>query len=644
MPAKVRVRLTLKLRTKLPSGWRRRAVLLLFLGLQTGLGFELHAQQAPAPAAAHPSDHDRDRAQHFFVQGGKAISERNLDAAVTAFGKAAALVPANPDYQAALAIARDNLATQLMQQALKARLLGDETSFRERYQAAATADNRNPLVIEHAGDLDPVEDTREALLNPVGDNTAPPITLAPSPGRHSFHLLLPAADILRQVFGAYGITPTIDSSVGKERVPFDADGVDYRQAQQMLTLATNTFLVPLDPSRVLLALDTKENRSKYERLTIETVYLPGLTANELNDVSNIARNVFEAQQATVHESNNTMTVRAPSLQLNAFNYELNEMLDGRSEILLDVDIYEVQTDHTVNAGIELSQSVNVFNLDSELNSLITSNPTLVSEIISSGLASPGNIEEIAAALVLSGMAGSTPLSSPFAYFGGGLTATAVSPAGPTTGNASLISSDTRMIDKLQLRLLDQEEGTIKIGERYPIVTSSYSNLATGSTGISGITSAGLSNTLQNLGINLASLSSAASATVPQVQYQDIGLTLTATSRVQQGRDVALKLRLDLSSLSGQTLNSNPIITNRENESEVVVKPGEQTLLFSQLTQQESNALIGLPFLSEIPGFELATNRDVDKMRDSIVVVITPRVVRLSHTAPMGKMVLLPTHS
>ncbi len=621
------------------------AVLLLCLGLQGTFAAEAQPQQAaPQQAPAkQPGSHELDRAQRYFVQGGKAIAEHDLPAAIAAFGKAAALVPTNRDYEAALAIARDNLATQLMQQGLKARMLGDEATFRARYLAAAAADNRNPLVMEHVSDLDPEEEKHASLLNPVGDNAAPPVTLEPAPGRHSFHLLLPAAEVLRQVFGAYGITPTIDSSVGKERVSFDADEVDFHEAEQMLTLATGTFVVPLDPGRVLLALDTKENRTKYERLTIETVYLPGLTANELNDISNIAKNVFQAEQATVHESNNTLTVRAPSLELNAFNYELNEMLDGRSEILLDVDIYEVQTDHTVDAGVELSQSVNVFNLDSELNSLLTSNPTLVSEIISSGLASPGNIEEIAAALVLSGEAGSTPLSSPFAYFGGGITATGVSPGGPTTGNASLIASDTRMLDRLQLRLLDQEEGTLKVGERYPIVTSSFSNLATGSTSIAGITSAGLSNTLQNLGVNLATLSSAATASVPQVQYQDIGLTLTATSRVQQGRDVALKLRLDLSSLSGETLNMNPVINNRENESEVVVSPGEKTVLFSQLTQQESDALIGLPFLSEIPGFEFGTNRDIDKMRDSLVVVITPRIVRLSHTEDQGRLVLLPTH-
>ncbi len=201
-----------------------------------------------------------------------------------------------------------------------------------------------------------------------------------------------------------------------------------------------------------------------------------------------------------------------------------------------------------------------------------------------------------------------------------------------------------MIDQVQLRLLDQEEGSLKIGERYPIVTSSYSNLATGSTSIAGITSAGLSNTLQNLGVNLSSLTSAATAAVPQVQYQDIGLILSATPRVEQGRDVALKLKVQVSSLSGTSINSNPIINNRQSDASINVKPGEKTVLFSQLSRSESHALIGIPGLSEIPGFGFGTNRDVDTTQDSLVVIITPHIVRMTHTHPEGEMVLLPAHS
>ncbi len=600
-----------------------------------------HAQQ-PAPVP-HVSGADRGRAQRAFVEGGKAIEAKDLRRAADAFGRAASLDPTDPNYQAALAIARDNLATQEMQRALKLRLQGDEAGARSLMRDAAAQDSRNPLVVEHQHDMVDDEPAQDATLNPIRDDAGPVVELAPLTERRSFHTMEAKGELIREVLSAYGITSSLDVSVDATRVHFDADDVTFAQAVEMLTLATGTFVVPLDPRRVLIAADTKENRGKYERLALETVYLPALTTQEMNDVGNIARNVFDAQQATVHESSNTLTVRAPALRLKAFNTEINELLAGRSEIMLDVNIYEVQTQRTNNLGAELPQTTNVFNVPSELNSLVSSNPSLVQQIISSGLASPGNIEEIALALILSGQAGSTLLSQPFATFGGGITLEGLTLTS-ATANAQLNTSDTRMLDKLQLRLLDQEEGTVKIGERYPIVTSQYSNLATGSANIAGITSAGLSNTLQNLGVNLSSLSSAQNASIPQVQYQDIGLMLTATSRVQVGKDVTLKLRLQLSSLSGATLNSNPIINNRETTSIVTVKPGEKTVLVSQLSNQESTTLIGIPGLSEIPGLRLSTNHNTTTTRDSLVIMLTPHIVRLSHTQRGGQLVLLPAHS
>ncbi len=626
------------------TAWTRLLSPCLLLALAAGT---VRAQTA-APAAAqtaHASSpaprRDRDKAQRFFVEGARAVDEHRLPDAVKAFTEANTLDPANRDYEASLAIARSNLATQLMQQGMKARLGGDQAAWKRLFAEAAAVDSRNPLVLEH--ELDVNEDAprqQSELPAPVEDDGGSPVDLKPMAQTQDFHLMLPKGELLREVLHAYGLNAVVDSSVGSERVHFDADGATFAQAAQMLTLATGTFAVPLDPKRALFALDTKDNRDKYERQAQETIYLPGLSTAELTDVGNIARNLFGAQPADVHETSRTVTLRAPASRMRAFNVEMNELLAGRSEVMLDINVYEVQTQHMVNEGAQLPQTTTAFNLTSEVDSLIKNNASLVQQIISSGLASPGNIEEIAVALLLSGQAGSSILSQPFAYFGGGLTTTGLSLAS-ATANLQLNDSTTRIVDSLQLRLGDQEEGSLKIGERYPIVTSSFSNLATSSTGIAGITSAGLSNTLQNLGINLSSLASAA---VPQVQYQDIGLILTATPRVEQARDVALKLKLQISSLSGQSINSNPIINNRQSDAFITVKPGEKTVLFSQLSEQESAALIGIPFLSEIPGLALYTNRDVTKTRDSLVVIITPHIVRLTHTRLEGQMVLLPTHS
>jgi general secretion pathway protein D len=75
-------------------------------------------------------------------------------------------------------------------------------------------------------------------------------------------------------------------------------------------MVTASFYVPLDAHRALAARDTKENRQQFTPQEFETVYLPGLSATELTDVVNLAKNVFDAQQAVAEPTSGTITLRA----------------------------------------------------------------------------------------------------------------------------------------------------------------------------------------------------------------------------------------------------------------------------------------------------------------------------------------------
>ncbi len=466
------------------------------------------------------------------------------------------------------------------------------------------------------------------------------IELAPAQARRSFHLRTSSSEVLRQVLTAYGITPTLDSSIKSETVRFDADDVDFNDAARMVKLVTNTFFVPLDPSRVLVAQDTKDNRTKFERLALETVYFPGLTSAEITDMSNVARNLFDAQQATISQGNSTLTVRAPAEKLAALNSTLAEMLDGRSEIQLDVRLYSVAKTRTLNVGVQLPQSWTIFNVPSTVNGIIANNQSLVQQIISSGLASAGDYAAIAAILVSSGAVNGSVLGQPFGTFGGGLTLTGVSVSG-VTGNLALNASDSRSIDHITVSALDQEEATIRSGTRYPIVTSTYSNLAGSSLGVAGLSSAGVSSALAGLGIGSSALSS--SQTIPQVQYQDLGLTLKVTPHVQKDRDVALKLDLKIVSLAGGTLNGNPILDNQEYSANITLKEGASAVVVSDMSKQQTKAVDGVPGLSELPGFQSTTNNQTENDVSELVIVATPRIVRDAHRQMAGQMFVLPVH-
>ena len=597
------------------------------------------AGHAQAPEKSGPSQHDKRAAAKAYLSGAHAIEERNTRAAYDAFSKAAELDPTNSDYKNAVAIAKAHFVTDLIQQAEKARILGKNDVVNARLAEALQLDPTNPIVAQHISELADLA-SEPPKTDDITSSIADAIQLEPTPGKHSFHIRADGLSLLRQVLSSYGIAPSFDSSVSSQPVRFDVEDVDFQQAQQLLRLQTNTFFVPLDPHRVLVAKDTRANRQEYERLLLETVYLPGLNTQEITDVSNLARNVLEIQQVAAEPSKNTLSVRGPETRLALFNRTLHGLMDGRSQVLLEVRIYEIQRTRNLNVGVQLPQQFNAFNLNTEIQNVLNNNQQLIQEIVSSGLANANDLEAIAAILIASGqVAGNSILTQPFAVFGGGLTATGLT-LGTITVNAGLNTSDSRAIDQLQLRLQDQETGDILAGIRYPIIQSSYSNLTGVGVNIPGLNTPGLSSQLAALGINGSSLNA---QTIPQVQYQDLGLQMKTTPYIHRDQSVSLKLDLKVQALGGSSINQIPILTNRQFTAALDLKDGESALVTSDLSSQEARAVSGLPGLSEIPGLQSTTNKEVQRSNDELVVLITPHVVRLPHPSGASQVMLLPTH-
>ncbi len=596
-----------------------------------------------AHADKYSSTKDANKARKFYLEGAKALEAENYTLADADFTKAAQLDPANAQYQAAKALLLSHHITQLIQDADKARMFGHLDQARADLLLAYHLDPKNPMITQHIDEIAEASAPDPIDLHPQDQNIGPPILLAPDKSLHSFHLRSTANDVLRQVLTAYGITPSVDSSVQNRIVRLDADNVTFEQAARMVKLITNTFFVPLDPKRVLVADDTKGNRDRLERYAVETIYVPGLEPAEITTLGLVARNVFSAQRAQVSATNNTITVRAPQSDMAALNGTLRELLSGASVVQIQVRLYSIATTRSKNIGVQLPQQTTLFNIPSELSSIISQNSSLVQEIISSGLASPGDLGAIALALLASGqLSGSSILSQPFAYFGGGLTLTGLAP-GTVSGNLALNSSDSRVIDNITMRLENRQESTIKVGERYPIITSSYSNFGSSNLTIPGLSSAGLSSELASLGISTSALSSSLSETIPQVQYQDIGLAFTVTPYIEKDRDVTLKLDLKITSLQGTSLNSLPVLNSQEFTTISTLKPEASALIVSNLNKQQTRAIDGVPGLSDLPGFQSTTNSATENDFSDLVIVLTPHIVRLAHMQDAGRMFILPVH-
>ena len=586
------------------------------------------------------SNRDRRHAAKLFLQATRLFEKEEFDQAMQDYEQAAALDPGNADYAMAARVARSHTVTALIQIAARARLRGDAGAARAALQQALELDPRNAQVSEHLQELagSVLSDQSTPIYEQASSQLGEPPTLAPASVVHSFHERADMRQLIPSFFKVYGIEATVDSSVPSKQVRLDLDNVKFEQAARVLSLVTDSFWVTLDAHRVLVAKDTRENRLQFVREEMETVYLSGLTTEEMTDVGNLAKNVFDAQHAVVSPTAGTLTLRAPPNTLDAFNTTLRLLLDGHSQVQLEVRMIQLAHTNRQNTGAGLPQQITAFNVYAEEQAILNANQSLVQQIIASGLAAPGDNLAILGILLASGQVSSSLFSNGIALFGGGLTLSGLSP-GPTTLNLSLNSSDSRELDQIQLRLGDGEEGTLRTGMRYPIMTSSFSGLSSSNINIPGLTSAGSSSNLSSL---LSSLAGAA-AQIPQVEYQDLGLTLKATPKVMRDGDVALTVDVKITALAGASLNGVPVLNNRDYSGVVTLKEGSAVVVASELDEQESRALSGLPGISEIPGMNNLTGKEAQKDYATLLIIISPHVIRGTQAAGRSPMMRIERH-
>jgi general secretion pathway protein D len=593
------------------------------------------AAQAPVQATPAPttlslppvSKRQVEAAADAYLNGARLLDRQDLAGAEKEFARAVSLNPRNPDYALAYSVAREHRVTELVQQAGKARLLGHVEAADALIAQARALDPQNSIVTQHLDSGATPSGFLPSLGATAGVAYAGPITLLPATTSQSFHLRADVRDVFTTVAQQYGIKTVFDPSVTPQSLRFDLDNSRYTQAMPVLLDITRLFAVPLDDHTLFIAKDSLENRQRLERQLEETIYIPAMTVEQMGELSNVVRNIFDLKQVTVQNGIGTMVVRAPESVLSAMNLTLADLIDGGSQVMLDLKLYSVDRSRNTNIGAQLPQQIGVYNVQSAAHNLVIANQTLVNQAVAQGLVPAGSTDvTIALALIASGLVTSTLLSNTIGFFGGGITQTGITSNATPTFTLALNTSDTRILDDVQLRIGDRQTSTFRVGTKYPITTAQYT---VGST-------TGASKALAGItinGVSAASLlaqitGSGSSLTVPQITYEDLGITLKATPVVQKSNNVTLHLDFKIEALTGGVIGSIPILANRQFTSDITIPDGQTALMVSSLSKLESGAISGIPGLGELPGFQSTLSDKITDLNSSdLILLITPHIIR-----------------
>jgi len=556
------------------------------------------------------SKKDLKDAGNAYSRGLKLLDHKQLQEAYVQFDDALRLAPRETRFLTA-------------REVTKAQLVFQHT---ERGDALLAEAKRDPAIAEFraALDLDPdnaytADRLAEAVRDPaaralggvttlVADSTE--IHLQPKAERATFHYVGDVRGLFTQLASAYGITTQFDDSVQARNVRFYVDDVDFFTALKLANRVSKTMWTPLDPHQLLIAGDTAENHKQFDRMSLATFSLPGAnTPQEATEMVTALRSVCEFQKISPGQGG-TVEVRAPQAMLKACTQLMRQLSSDRPQVMFDIEIYQISHNFMREIGMHVPNTFNVFNIPVAALAALggQSISSLVNQLISSGGINQAGSSALSGLLAQLQGQGNSIFSQPLATFGNGLSFSGVS-LDHFTATLSLNKSWARSLSHVTMRAAQGSDTTFHLGERYPIMNASYSPIAN---------SAAISAVIGNQSYV---------PPFPSISYEDLGLNLKAKPVIHGNGDVSVALELQVRSLTGQSANGVPVISNQEYQGSIRLRDGEPAVVAGEITTNDQLSMSGIPGIAAIPGLNQAV-ADNTRMKDDdeLLIMITPHIL------------------
>src|SRR5947209_2377841 len=415
-----------------------------------------------------------------------------------------------------------------------------------------------------------------------------PVELAPISNRPITLKLTEDSKVIYETVGKLaGINVLFDPDYTSRRIKIELNGVSLEEALEIIAMESKTYGRPVTPNTIFVAADNPAKRKELEQSVIKTFYLANLSQpTELQDVVNAMRTILEVSRIQQLPSQGAIVVRGTPDQI-ALAQKLIEDLDkAKPEVIVEVAVMQVSRDRIRNLGVSPPTSATVAlqsNVTTTTNTSTTGTTTTPTTTSSTGTPNTISLNRI-----------------------GNLNATDFQVTiPPATATALLSDTNTKLIQNPQIRALDGQKASLKIGDRVPVATGSFQP------GIGGVGINPLVNT--------------------QFQYLDVGVNIDITPHVHSNGEVTLKILMDVSAVTGQQNIggiSQPIIGQRKIEHEIRLKDGEANLLGGIMEDQQTKSLSGIPGLAQIPILKYLFGQTTqDHSENQIVFAIVPHIIR-----------------
>jgi general secretion pathway protein D len=162
-------------------------------------------------------------------------------------------------------------------------------------------------------------------------------------------------------------------------------------------------------------------------------------------------------------------------------------------------------------------------------------------------------------------------------------------------------TNVKVLSNPSLVVLDHQTATLQVGDQVPITTGT------------------------------ATVLSANNAVVNTINYQNTGIILRVVPRINTNGKVTLDIEQEISNVSpnSPTGSLTPTISQRRVKSSISVVTGQTVLLAGLISETQSRARNGIPFLDQVPvlGDAASTVNQKQLQRTELIIFIRPQVIR-----------------
>jgi general secretion pathway protein D len=543
-----------------------------------------------------------------FKEGAKYESAEQWDLAAEQYALAVANEPDNAEYRLRLMRAMQMASLMFAGRGDLLEAKGDYAGAYNAYARAFTYDRVNETTRIKMSRMIEQQKSRDGMsaparYNPRNGNLAPASNEIQTPYRAARGDLLQRVEfnegaslklVIKNLARQLGLNVIFEESFKDiNRFSLSLDNVTPAKALDMLLAQSKHTFEQLDRRTIMIYADNQPNRARFERLLVKTFYLGNMDLNEARD---ILQAYLGQRPVRVSKPLNALVIRATAAELFVAQAIIDSLDKNRSEVVLDVNIYEVSNSASLELGNQLATSgltVGKTTSESDGNSTPTGTASSLPDL--GGLGRNG----------VSAIAGSV------LGFGGSAGAL----IGMPTSSLSLLQSKgkSKLLANTQIHALDGENNQVVVGRYVPyragIIYPTFPTSA-GATGATG--------------------------TVDNIQYRDVGLVIDVTPTITNEGYVQVKMKLESSNVEagGSDATLTPSFSKRQLTTISRVQDGVTAVVASVKQDNKGDSRVTIPGVGMIPilGRLFTTPRQTSNQSD-IVITVTPHIIRPAEIKP-----------